>query len=99
MNVIFQDDPEAIQKYKLKLAKLEKEKAYWKSLKPEKRTFHNETDNMKRSYMLPLVGQNIRTVKKQLEKAKARQDQGITLERKRTFKDGKPRFYYKEGEF
>lgn len=94
---IFQDDPDAIAKLEAKLAGLEKEKAYWKGLKPERRTFGNaETDNMRRSFMLPLTNQNIRSVKQKIEMIKARQDRGATLERKTTFVGGKKRFYYEE---
>ena len=93
---IFQDDPDAIPKLETKLAQLEKEKEYWKGLKPEKRTYQNETDNMKRSYMLPLVNQNIRSVKKKIEQIRARQESGKELERNVTFKNGRKVFFYTE---
>ena len=93
---IFQDDPDAVQKLEDKLAKLESEKAYWKGLKPEPRTFQHENDNMKRSFMLPLTNQNIRSVKQKIDMIKSRQERGASLERKTTFVGGKKRFYYSE---
>ena len=97
MNRIFEDDPEAIPKLEEKLSKLQKEHTYWKSLKPEPRTYQiNETDNMKRWYMLPLVSKNVLDVKKKIARIQSRQNAGIELIRKPTYKDGRKCFFYEE---
>lgn len=96
MSTIFSDDPKAIEKLNTKLDTLNKEKAYWKGLKPEPRTYQNETDNMKRCYMLPNLNANIRTVKKRIEKLKALESNNIELVRKPTFKNGRKVFFYEQ---
>ncbi len=94
---IFQDDPDAVQKLEVKLTRLEKEKAYWKGLKPLPRTYQaNEPDGAKRSFMLPNLNANIRTVRQKIELIESRQEKNIGLERKTTFKDGRKVFYYQE---
>lgn len=94
---IFNDDPEAIQKLTTKLERLQKEKSYWKKLKPEKRDYSiNETDGMKRWYMLQNYNQNINQIKKRIAKLEYLKAQNITLERKSVFPDGKKRFKYIE---
>ncbi len=94
---IFQDDPDAIPKLEKKLERLEKEKAYWKGLKPLPRTYQaNEPDGAKRSFMLPNLNANIRTVRQKIELIKSRQERNIGLERKTTFKDGRKVFYFQE---
>ncbi len=96
---IFQDDPDAIPKLEKKLERLEKEKAYWKGLKPLPRTYQaNEPDGAKRSFMLPNLNANIRTVRQKIELIKSRQERNIGLERKTTFKDGRKVFFYQEVE-
>lgn len=94
MTQIFSDDPNAIEKLNSKLEKLNEEKAYWKGLKPEPRTYQQETDNMKRCYMLPNLNANIRSVKKRIEKLKALVSNNETLVRNTTFKEGRKCFYY-----
>ncbi len=97
MNRIFDDDPNAGQMLKDKLAKLETEKAYWKSLKQEPRTFQaNETDGMKRCYMLPNLNQQINGIKKRIIEIESRESAGIKLIRKTTFKNGRKVFWYDE---
>lgn len=98
MTRIFQDDPDAISKLEAKLILLEKEKSYWKNLKPEARTYHNETDNMKRCFMLPLCNQNIRSCRLKIQAITNMKNEGITLERKITYKNGRPCFYYAKKE-
>jgi len=94
---IFQDDPDAVAKLEKKLEGLEKQKAYWKGLKPVPRTYQaNEPDGAKRSFMLPNLNANIRTVRQKIKLIKSRQDRNIVLERKTTFKDGRKVFYYQE---
>ncbi len=94
---IFQDDPDAVSKLEVKLAKLEKEKAYWKGLKPVPRTYQaNEPDGALRSFELPNINANIRSVKQKIELIKSRQEKNIGLERKTTFKNGRKVFYYEE---
>ena len=96
---IFQDDPDAVSKLEVKLARLEKEKAYWKGLKSVPRTYQaNEPDGAKRSFMLPNLNANIRTVRQKIELIKGRQEKNIGLERKTTFKNGRKVFYYEEVE-
>ncbi len=94
---IFQDDPDAVSKLEVKLARLEKEKAYWKGLKPLPRTYQaNEPDGAKRSFELPNINANIRSVKQKIELIKSRQEKNIGLERKTTFKNGRKVFFYEE---
>lgn len=93
---IFDDDPQAIEKLELKLVGLEKEKAYWKTIKKTVPRDYTHSLGDQKWYMPESIQTNIRNIKKRIDKIKARQDSGITLERKRTFKDGKPRFYYQE---
>jgi len=94
---IFQDDPDAIAKLEQKLVGLKKEQAYWKSLKKLPRTYqHDEPDGAKRCYMLPSITTNIREVNKKIQKIKARQDAGVTLERKTVFVGGGKHFKYVE---
>lgn len=97
MTKIFNDDPDAIKRLNEKLEKLQEEKKYWKALKPETRDYSaNETDNMKRWYMLQNYNQNINQIKKRIIKLENLRDQNITLERKAVFPDGKKRFRYVE---
>ncbi len=94
---IFQDDPNAIAKLEAKLVGLKKEQAYWKALKKLPRTYqHDEPDGAKRCYMLPSITTNIREVNKKIQKIQARNEAGVTLERKTRFIGGKKRFFYKE---
>jgi hypothetical protein len=94
MSNIFLDDPKALEKCEIKMQKLIKEKAYWKGLKPEPRNYQNETDNMKRCYMLPLCNQNIRSLKIKMEKIQSLQKNNVTLERKAFWHDGVKMFKY-----
>ena len=94
---IFQDDPEALSKLKVKLEKLEETKAYWKAIKKIPRTYtHTQEDA--RWYMLPSTTTNIREVKKKIKKIEDRITAGKTLVRKTTFKNGRKVFYYHEVE-
>lgn len=94
---IFQDDPEAINKLQTKLEELLIQHKYWKSLKQEPRTYQaNETDAMKKCYMLPNISANIREVKKKIALIQARKEAGINLVRKPTYIEGKKRFFYEE---
>jgi hypothetical protein len=94
LSKIFLDDPQALEKCEIKMQKLIKEKAYWKGLKPEPRNFQVETDNMKRSYMLPLCNQNIRDLKIKIEKIQSLQKNNVKLERKAFWHDGIKMFKY-----
>ena len=95
MTRIFNDDPDVIERLKEKLAKLIEEKKYWKTLKPEKRTYGaNETDGMKRWYMLQNYNQNINQIKKRIIKLENLKANNIELVRNTTFKNGRKVFYY-----
>ena len=97
MERIFDDAPDAIDRLQEKLVKLQQEHAYWKSVKPEKRTYGwAETDGMKRWYMLPNLNQQINGIKKRIKKIEYRKAAGIILERKVTFKNGRKVFWYDE---
>ena len=96
MSIIYSDDPEAIQKLNKKLDTLKIAKKYWKSLKQEKRTYQNESDSMKRCFMLPNINANIRSVKKKIERLENMKKNNIKLERKTTFKNGRKCFFYVE---
>ncbi len=96
MSNIYLDDHDALQRLNLKLADLEKQKKYWKDLKPEKRTFNHETDNMKRSYMLPSCNANIRSVKDKIKKVQSLQNENKQLIRSYFWRDGKKIFKYTE---
>ena len=96
MSRIFQDDPDAIQKLEVKLAKLEQQKAYWKTIKKSVPRTYDNTPEDARWYMLDNVSTNIRMVKKKIEKIQARKDQGKELKRQTTFKDGRKVFFYTE---
>jgi len=96
-NRIFDDAPDALERLQEKLVKLQQEHAYWKGLKQEKRTYgFDETDGMKRWYMLPNLNQQINGIKKRIKKIEDRKAAGITLERKVTFKNGRKVFWYDE---
>ncbi len=96
MSNIYLDDPLALQKLNIKLSNLELEKKYWKDLKPEKRTFQHENDNMRRSFMLPLCNANIRSVKEKIKKVLSLQDENKQLIRSYFWKNGKKIFKYTE---
>ena len=94
---IFDDAPDALERLSAKLLDLQEQHKYWKSLKQEKRTYGpNETDGMKRWYMLPNLNQQINGIKKRIAKIEARKAHGIELERKVTFKSGRKVFWYDE---
>lgn len=96
MSVIYQDDPQALEKLALKLADLEKQQKYWKSIKKCKpRKFDNSPEDQK-WYMLTSVTTNIREVKKKIKIIEERKASGKKLERNTTFKDGKKCFFYTE---
>ena len=95
---IYQDDPDAIEKLNVKLEKLEKEKAYWKTVKKTVPRDYSSTQGDAKWYMPANIQTNIRNTKKKIELIQSRLDKGVTLKRKTTFKDGKKRFYYKEDE-
>ncbi len=96
MSVIFQDDPQALDKLAVKLAKLEKEKAYWKTIKKNVPRKYDQSPEDARWYMLTNVTTRIREVKKKIAKIEERDASGKTLERNITFKNGRPCFFYKE---
>ncbi len=99
MTRIFNDDPDALKRLNEKLDKLIDEKKYWKALKPETRDYSaNETDNMKRWYMLQNYNQNINQLKKRIIKLEALKANNIDLVRNTTFKNGRKVFYYSEGD-
>jgi len=94
-NRIFDDAPDALERLQEKLVKLQEEHKYWKSVKPEKRTYGpNETDGMKRWYMLQNLNQTINGIKKRIAKIEARKAAGVELVRKVTFKNGRKVFWY-----
>jgi hypothetical protein len=95
---IFQDDPKAIEKYETKIKYLEDVGDYWKKIiKFPARDYkgHNQLGDAK-YYEMSNNSANLNTTKKKLAKVKERKESGTTLERKVTYKGGKPRFYYKE---
>jgi len=94
--VIFQDDPDAIPKLEKKLEDLEKQRAYWKTVKKTIPRDYSATEGDRKWFMPQNINANIRTVKKKIEKIKERKEKGIGLERKTTFKDGRKVFYYEE---
>jgi len=96
MSIIYQDDPQALEKLALKLAGLEKQKAYWKTIKKTVPRDYSNTEGDKKWYMPQLIQTNIRNTKKKMESIKARQKQGKTLTRKPTFKNGHKVFFYEE---
>lgn len=93
---IYQDDPEAVTKLNAKLVELEKEKAYWKTIKKCVPRDYSRTPEDAKWYMPGLVNAKIRAAKKKIETIKVRQEAGITLERQTIFKEGQKRFFYKE---
>ena len=93
---IFQDDPDAITKLEQKLAELEKEKAYWKTVKKIVPRDYSRTPGDAKWYMPANVSARIRSVKKKMELIKARQEAGVTLERKEVFVGGRRFFKYVE---
>ena len=96
MSVIFQDDPQAIEKLNEKLATLEKEKAYWKTIKKNVPRKYDNSPEDARWYMLTNVTTRIREVKKKIEKIENRAKEGKILVRNDTFKNGAKRFFYTE---
>ncbi len=97
MEKIFDDDPDAIEKLYIKLGRLIQDKDHWKAIKPEKRTYqHNETDGMKRWYMLQNLNGNIFTTRKRIKKLEARKASGLCVVRKATYPNGQKHFYYQE---
>ena len=95
---IFQDDPNAISKYETKINYLEAQQDYWKKIiKFPARDYKNRNQlGDAKYYEMSNNSQNLNTVRKKLAKVKERKESGTTLERKVTYKGGKPRFYYKE---
>lgn len=95
---IFQDDPNAISKYESKVKYLEDMGDYWKKVTKFPARDHKTPGQLgdAKWYELSNNSANLRDTKKKLEKVKARKESGTTLERKVTYKHGKPRFYYKE---
>jgi len=96
--VIFQDDPDAIPKLEKKLEDLEKQRAYWKTVKKTVPRDYSATEGDRKWFMPQLINTNIRTVKKKIETIKERKEKGIELKRKTTFKEGRKVFYYEEVE-
>ena len=95
---IFQDDPKAIELLEQKLVGLEKEKTYWKGIKKCVPRDYSSTPEDARWYMLTNVTTRIREVNKKIESIRSREEQGKTLERKTTFKNGRKVFFYSEVE-
>lgn len=95
---IFQDDPNAISKYETKIKYLEDVGDYWKKItKFPARDYENRNQlGDAKYYEMSNNSANLNTTRKQLAKVKERKESGTTLERKVTYKGGKPRFYYKE---
>jgi len=96
---IFQDDPDAIEKYEKKIKYLEDIGEYWKEVtKFPARDYHTRPTQLgdAKWYEMSNNSQNLNTTRKKLAKVKERKESGTTLERKVTYKGGKPRFYYKE---
>jgi len=93
---IFQDDPDVTAKLEAKLVELEKEKAYWKTVKKIVPRDYSHTPGDAKWYMPANVSARIRSVKKKLELIKARQETGVTLEQKEVFVGGKRFFKYVE---
>ena len=96
---IFQDDPNAISKYETKIKYLEDVGDYWKKItKFPARDYHTRPTQLgdAKYYEMSNNSANLNTTRKQLAKVKTRKESGATLERKVTYKGGKPRFYYKE---
>lgn len=96
MSVIFQDDPQALEKLAVKLEKLEKEKAYWKGIKKNIPRKYDNSPEDARWYMLTNVTTRIREVKKKITIIEERNASGKILVRNDTFKDGHKRFFYTE---
>lgn len=96
MSNIYDDDPHAIEKLESKLVGLEKQKAYWKTVKKTVPRDYSNTPGDHKWFMPGNIQTNIRTIRKRIDKIKARQAAGITLERKPTYPNGKKRFFYKE---
>ena len=93
---IFQDDPDAIAKLEQKLVELEKEKAYWKTIKKTVPRDYSHTPGDAKWYMPENVNARIRAVKKKMQKIQDRKDAGVTLERKTVFVGGGKHFKYVE---
>jgi hypothetical protein len=95
---IFQDDPNAISKYETKIKYLEDVGDYWKKVTKFPARDHKTPGQLgdAKWYEMSNNSQNLNTVRKKLAKVKERKESGTTLERKVTYKHGKPRFYYKE---
>lgn len=96
MSVIYQDDPQALEKLGVKLEKLEKEKAYWKGIKKNKPRKYDQSPEDQRWYMLTNVTTRIREVKKKIEIIENREKNGKELVRNTTFKDGRRCFFFTE---
>jgi len=71
---------------------------YWKKVtKFPARDYHHGTQlGDAKWYEMSNNSATLRDTKKKLAKVKERKESGTTLERKTTYKGGKPRFYYKE---
>ena len=96
MSVIYQDDPNALEKLALKLEGLEKQKAYWKTIKKcVPRTFDNSPEDA-RWYMLTNISTKIREVKKKIATIENRAKEGKILVRNDTFKNGRKCFFFTE---
>jgi len=95
---IFQDAPNAIARLEDKLEALESEKAYWKTVKKTVPRDYSQTPGDAKWYMPQNVNANIRSVKKKMAMINARNESGVTLERKPVYIEGKKHFKYVEVE-
>ena len=96
---IYQDDPNAVEKYEKKIKYLEDVDAYWKKItKFPARDYHTRPTQLgdAKWYEQKNNSATLRDTKKKLARVKERQERGATLERKPTYKGGKRRFYYEE---
>lgn len=91
---IFRDDPDAVSKMEQKIAYVEKEQAYWKSIiKFPNRDYQNHSQlGDAKWYETSLISTKLREAKKKLEQIKGQGD----LTRHTTYAGGRKSFYYKE---
>ena len=94
-NRVFLDDPQAIEKLEVKLEGLIAQKAKWKDVKKAVPRTYKSHDIHDQAWFIPQSIQNrIRDTKKKIAKIQKMQKDGVELERKATYPDGKKRFYY-----
>jgi hypothetical protein len=94
LSKIFLDDPKALEKCLAKLEDLEKQRAYWKTVKKTVPRDYSNTEGDRKWYMPQNINANIRSVKEKIEKIQSLQKDNVELERVAFWHEGIKMFKY-----